>query len=381
MKFRLIAAERAQHPISLLCEVLGVSRSGFHAWLRRQPSTRWVSDVRLLEPIHQVHDESDGTYGSPGIHAALRQRGVRVGRKRVERLMRRHSLSGLVKRRKGKTTVRVPGVRPAPDLVGRDFRPAEPNRPWVADLSEAATWEGKLYLAVVLDCFSRRVVGWQTADHMRAGLVVEALELAVWQRKPTRALFIIPTRAGRANSSGRRNARSRGVAMGARRRRRSDRAGRPAMCSPGRPPVGRLERRRRFWAAIARGLSSEDAAVEAGVSAAVGVRWFREGGGMPSVTLAPASGRYLAFSEREEIALLRVRGCGVREIARPLGRSPSTISRELRRNAATRGGGLEYRASTAQWHAEMRAQRPKPAKLAVNPELRRYVQDRLDHMA
>jgi IS30 family transposase len=165
--------------------------------------------------------------------------------------------------------------------------------------------------------------------------------------------------------------------MGARRRRRSDRAGRPAMRSPGRPPAGRKEHRQRFWAAIARGLTSEDAAAEADVSAAVGVRWFREGGGMPSVALGPPSGRYLSFAEREEIALLRVRGCGVREIARALGRSPSTISRELRRNAATRGGGLEYRASTAQWHADRRSRRPKPAKLAVNPELRRYVQDRL----
>jgi IS30 family transposase len=165
--------------------------------------------------------------------------------------------------------------------------------------------------------------------------------------------------------------------MGARRRRRSDRAGRSAMRSPGRPPAGQLEHRRRFWAAIARGLSSEDAAVEAGVSAAVGVRWFREGGGMPSVALGPPSGRYLSFAEREEIAVLRARSCGVREIARQLGRSPSTISRELRRNAATRGGGLEYRASTAQWHADRRGRRPKPAKLAENPELRRYVQDRL----
>jgi len=160
-------------------------------------------------------------------------------------------------------------------------------------------------------------------------------------------------------------------------RRAADRAGRPAMRSPGRPPVGRLEHRKRFWAAIAGGLSSEDAAVQAGVSAAVGVRWFREGGGMPSVTLGPASGRYLAFAEREEVALLRARGAGVREIARQLGRSPSTISRELRRNAATRGGELEYRATTAQWHADMRAWRPKPAKLAVSPQLRRYVQDRL----
>src|SRR5204863_5877831 len=101
------------------------------------------------------------------------------------------------------------------------------------------------------------------------------------------------------------------------------------------------------------------------------------GWGMPSVTLASLSGRYLSFAEREEIAILRARGCGVREIARQLGRSPSTISRELRRNAATRCGYLEYRASTAQWHADRRARRPKPAKLAVNPELRRYVQDRL----
>src|SRR5512144_955789 len=165
--------------------------------------------------------------------------------------------------------------------------------------------------------------------------------------------------------------------MGTARRRASDRAGRPAMRSPGRPPVGRLEHRQRFWIAIARGLSSEDAAVEAGVSGPVGVRWFREGGGMPSVTLAPASGRYLSFAEREEIAILRSQGAGVREIARRVGRSPSTISRELRRNAATRGGGLEYRAITAQWHADQRARRPKPAKLAVNAELRRYVQDRL----
>ena len=156
-----------------------------------------------------------------------------------------------------------------------------------------------------------------------------------------------------------------------------ERAGRPVMRSPGRPPISRLEHRRSFWAAIARGLSSEDAAAEAGVSGPVGVRWFREGGGMPCVTLAMPSGRYLSFAEREEIAILRAGGCGVREIARQLGRSPSTISRELRRNAATRSGGFEYRATTAQWHADLRARRPKPAKLAVNAELRGYVQDRL----
>ncbi len=157
----------------------------------------------------------------------------------------------------------------------------------------------------------------------------------------------------------------------------SELTGRPVMRSPGRPPAGRREHRVRFWEAIARGVSTVEAAVEAGVSEAVGVRWFREAGGMPSVTLAPLSGRYLSFADREEIALLRAGGCGVREIAGQLGRSPSTISRELRRNAGTRSGSLSYRASTAQWHADRRAQRPKPAKLAVNAELRRYVQDRL----
>jgi transposase, IS30 family len=149
------------------------------------------------------------------------------------------------------------------------------------------------------------------------------------------------------------------------------------MYSPGRPAVGRREERQRFWAAIARGVSSVDAAGEAGVSEAVGVRWFREGGGMPTVTQAPLSGRYLSFAEREEIAILRARGRGVRDIARSIRRSPSTISRELRRNAATRSGGLEYRATIAQWHADRRAQRPKTAKLVANEQLRGYVQDRL----
>jgi transposase-like protein len=149
------------------------------------------------------------------------------------------------------------------------------------------------------------------------------------------------------------------------------------MRSPGRPPVNRREIQQRFWRKISEGLSSEDAAIACSVSTPVGTRWFREAGGMSPITLVPPSGRYLSFAEREEIALLRAQRCGVREVARRLGRSPSTISRELRRNAATRGGGLEYRASTAQWHAERRARRPKTAKLTVNDTLRQYVQDRL----
>jgi len=148
------------------------------------------------------------------------------------------------------------------------------------------------------------------------------------------------------------------------------------MRSPGRPPA-RRDLERAFWVKIAEGLSSEDAAVACGVSGPVGSRWFRERGGMPSIQLDPLSGRYLSFAEREEIALLKVQGLGVRAIARRLRRSPSTISRELRRNAATRGGQVEYRAGIAQWKAELQARRPKTAKLVLNDRLRDYVQDRL----
>ena len=163
---------------------------------------------------------------------------------------------------------------------------------------------------------------------------------------------------------------------------KSDRSLRAKLRSPGRPPVLHRAERWPFWNAIAQGQSSEDAAATAGVSPAVGNRWFRQCGGMPPSNLAPSApaptGRYLDFLEREQIALARARGVGVREIARQLGRSPSTISRELRRNAATRSGGLEYRAHTAQWHADRAATRPKPAKLLMNPRLRQYVQDRLE---
>jgi IS30 family transposase len=154
--------------------------------------------------------------------------------------------------------------------------------------------------------------------------------------------------------------------------------GRPAMRSPGRPPVGRAEHHRLFWAAIARGAKSTDAGVEAGVSPVVGSRWFRERGGVtPRWIFQVESCRHLSFDEREQIALWRAEKVGIREIARRLGRAASTISRELRRNASTRGGTLMYLATVAQWHRDRRAARPKTAKLAENPQLRRYVQDRL----
>ncbi len=147
--------------------------------------------------------------------------------------------------------------------------------------------------------------------------------------------------------------------------------------SPGRPTVAWREDRVRFWAAIARGVMTEDAAVEAGVSSPVAFRWFRHAGGVNPCLPPTVSGRYLSFSEREDIALFRAHGLGVREIARRLGRSPSTISCELRRNASTRTFRLEYKASIAQWHSERRARRPKVTKLATNGRLRDYVQDRL----
>jgi putative transposase len=187
--FRLIEAEKAQHPVSLLCDVLGVSRAGYYAWKDRPPSERRLRDLELVALIEEIHRDSEGSYGWPRMHAELRQRGVRVSRKRVARLMRQAGLSGLITRRRGKTTIRVPGVRPAPDLVGRDFQAAAPNRLWAADLTEIATWEGKLYLAAVIDCFSRRCVGWAMADNMRAELVVEALEMAIWRRKPDPGLI------------------------------------------------------------------------------------------------------------------------------------------------------------------------------------------------
>lgn len=166
------------------------------------------------------------------------------------------------------------------------------------------------------------------------------------------------------------------VPEGARRQWRADRALRPPMRSPGRPEPSRAVQRQ-FWRLVAQGVNSAEAAVLVGVSVPVGMRWFRHAGGMPPISLAEPTGRYLSFEEREEIALLRVQGAGVRQIARALGRDPGTISRELRRNAATRGGQLVYRAVVAQWKAQQAAKRPKTAKLAGNARLRGYVQDRL----
>ncbi len=184
----MIEAEKATEgvPVSRACELLGVSRSGYHKWRGRPPSDRVLGDAWLVEKITEIHLDNRGVYGAPRIHAELRlQHGIRVGRKRVERLMRQAGLSGLVPKKRGRTTVRVPGVRVADDLVRRQFRPDAPNVLWIADITYLRTWEGWLYLAAVQDAYSRRIVGWSMADHMRSELVVDALTMAVGRRRPS----------------------------------------------------------------------------------------------------------------------------------------------------------------------------------------------------
>ena len=190
MIFRFIAAKRAEHSIKTMCRVLDVSRSGFHAWQRRPPSPRALQDERLTERIREIHAANRKVYGSPRIHAELRLAdGIRVGRKRVERLMRAAGITGLVARKRGRTTIRVPGVRVCEDLVDRAFLAAAPNRLWVADITYLRTWEGWLYLVAVQDVYSRRIVGWSMADHMRTELVSDALQMALAQRRPAPGLI------------------------------------------------------------------------------------------------------------------------------------------------------------------------------------------------
>jgi putative transposase len=186
----MISAEKARTPVSVCCELLGVSRLGYYEWAGRAPSDRALTDAWLTEKIKQIWEANRKVYGAPRIHADLRlAHGVHVGRKRVERLMRQAGLSGLAAKKRGRTTIRVPGVRVADDLVERRFRPAAPNVLWIADLTYLRTWEGWLYLAAVQDAYSRRIVGWSMADHMRAELVVDALQMAVARRRPQPGLI------------------------------------------------------------------------------------------------------------------------------------------------------------------------------------------------
>jgi putative transposase len=187
--FRFVAAKKAEHSITIMCRVLGVSRSGYHAWAVRPPSARALEDRRLTARIRVLHKKRRKVYGSPRIWSDLvLDDGERIGRKRVERLMRQAGLSGLIVKKYKNTTVRVPGVRVAEDLLDRDFAAGAPNRCWVADITYLRTWEGWLYLVAVQDVYSRRIVGWAMADHMRTELVTDALQMALAHRRPAPGL-------------------------------------------------------------------------------------------------------------------------------------------------------------------------------------------------
>jgi len=180
-----MSAHQAFFPVAVMARVLGVSGSGFHAWRGRQPSAHTLADAALLKRIRTIHANSRGTYGAPRVHAELRAGEEKYGRKRIARLMRAAGLAG-ASRRGGTvvTTRRDREARPAPDLVDRNFVASRPNQLWVADITFVPTASGFLYLAVVLDAWSRKIVGWSMANHLRAELVLDALEMAIGQRRP-----------------------------------------------------------------------------------------------------------------------------------------------------------------------------------------------------
>ena len=177
-------ANQARYPVATMCRVLDVSTSGYYAWLKRPRSKRASEDAVLGGRIRQIYLRSRRTYGAPRVHAELADEGTYVGRKRVARLMRMAGLQGVSWRKRPSTTVREPRQRPAPDLVDRDFTVDGPNKLWVADITYVPTWAGFLYLAVVVDAWSRRVVGWSMANYLRTELVLDALDMAIRQRYP-----------------------------------------------------------------------------------------------------------------------------------------------------------------------------------------------------
>jgi transposase InsO family protein len=182
--FGFVRQEKAMFPIATQCRVLGVSPSGYYAWIERPPSARAQADAVLLEQIRAIHAWSRGTYGARRIRIELREQGIRCARKRVVRLMREAGLSGAQRRRYRGTTRQAREALAAPDLVKRDFTASRANQLWVADVTYVRTGEGWLYLATVLDAWSRRIVGWAMGETLRTQLVVEALNMAVWNRRP-----------------------------------------------------------------------------------------------------------------------------------------------------------------------------------------------------
>jgi len=179
-----VRANQAVFRVAAMCRMLGVSSSGYYAWLNREPSARQGDDAVLTMKIRDYHRLSRHTYGAPRIHADLADEGIHVGLKRVARLMKAAGLAGVSRRKGTRTTIRDSDARPAPDLVDRDFTATAPDQLWVADITYIPTWAGFLYLAVVLDAFNRAVVGWSMANNLKTQLVLDAFEMALWQRRP-----------------------------------------------------------------------------------------------------------------------------------------------------------------------------------------------------
>jgi putative transposase len=188
-----VRTNQAAHPIATLCRVLEVSKSGYYSWHSRPPSKRQLEDSALCQRIEKIHPQSRGTYGSPCLQQEQKATGNAHGRKRVARLMRLTGLVGVSRRKSGKTTHRDPSARPAPDLVKRNFSANGPDQLWVADIRYVATWAGFLYLAVVLDVWSRKVVGWSMRTSPKVEIVLEALEQALAQRKRCREAGVRPS--------------------------------------------------------------------------------------------------------------------------------------------------------------------------------------------
>lgn len=187
--YRFVDEEKAVFPVTTMCRLLGVSPSGFWAWTKRPPSERARSDAALTGEIRRIHVRSRGTYGVPRVHAELADEGTHCSRKRVARLMRLAGIEGVHRRRTARTTIRDRDMAPAPDLVERDFRAARPDRLWVADITYVPTWQGFLYVAVVVDACSRMVVGWSMAGHLRTELILDALDMAISRRRPPDGLI------------------------------------------------------------------------------------------------------------------------------------------------------------------------------------------------